>query len=558
MPSHGPEVRSSSGRGYGSKADWTEHDIRRLARDEVERYRRAERSMDAHGDFYAHGKLVPVERAPVVPVERRIEIERDVQTDMPWRKEEPQEKQPAYATSKLEYRVRSESRDRKEEILVIRKSGPRAQKETPLSSKPERVSPPSDASSDKTRWPKEETETSIHEQDARSSRYPGHQRSEGELRFKQSKTQSTSLREEKTAGHWIDYERSQVGGVLLEQEAQMRTSERDVSRTARHPEQPEDQKQRITLADDRRDSGVEGLTHRHGMQKSQQRSRDVQLPYPRDASAILVPMPSPSSHASRPAKGVPRDDQNSEYYYKLRTVQPANEATYIRDAKDGMYYKEKSEYLHRRKPVTAPTKPEVSSLAGKKTGERRQSDVSSRVRFANEVVVSPTPPASDASSAQYRRDQADETGPSRVVDFEYERRGRASGHATSRPYSHTLDQDRPIPQREYGRDERREAVRSGLRGRRYSGDTETATAPSTIPIDVRMLARAQSESPSREKLIQAARRRREDGLGPFTVEHERSVSLEAYDGSSVGSDAAPPKQKQRRESRERAGQRGKR
>lgn len=557
--SHEAEVRSPSRSSDGSKADWTERDIRRLARDEIERYRRAERRMDTHGDAYAHGRLVSVEGVSVIPVERRIETERDVHADMPWKRMEWEEEQPAYAMSKREYRVRSESQDRKEEILVTRTSGPRPQKETSPSSKPERVSPPSDASSDKTRWPNEETKKSIHEQNARSSRYPGHQRSEADRRFKHSKIQSASLHEGKpAAGQWAEYEESQVDTELHEHGVHVKHPERDYSRTARHLEHPQDQKQRIIMADDRRDPGIEGLTQHQGKQRAQQRFQQVQLPYPRDASAITVPMPSPSSHASRPAKGGSRDNKKSEYYYKLRTVQPADEATYVRDARDGIYCKEQSEYLHRRKPVTSPTKPEVSSLAGKKTGERRQSDVSSRVRFANEVAVSPTPPASDSSSAQYRRDQADEQGPSRVVDFEYERRGRASGHATSRTYDHSHDQDRHISQRKYRRGERSGAVKSALRGRQSSGDTETATVPSTIPIDVRMLARAQSESPSREKLIQAATDRREDGLGPFTVEHERSVSLEAYDGSSVGSDAAPPKHKQRRESRERAGQRGKR
>jgi hypothetical protein len=40
--------------------------MRRIARDEVEKYRRVERKMDAHGHVYAHGKMVPIERSSIV------------------------------------------------------------------------------------------------------------------------------------------------------------------------------------------------------------------------------------------------------------------------------------------------------------------------------------------------------------------------------------------------------------------------------------------------------------------------------------------------------------
>ena len=51
-------------------------EIRRVAREEVERYRQAERKLEAHPDAFAHGKLVPVER--------RIDVERDIAEAMPW------------------------------------------------------------------------------------------------------------------------------------------------------------------------------------------------------------------------------------------------------------------------------------------------------------------------------------------------------------------------------------------------------------------------------------------------------------------------------------------
>ena len=61
---------------------YTESEIRTFARDEVERYRQAERMMHAHPNAYAHGRMVPV--TPAVPVQRRIEVVRDTAATRPW------------------------------------------------------------------------------------------------------------------------------------------------------------------------------------------------------------------------------------------------------------------------------------------------------------------------------------------------------------------------------------------------------------------------------------------------------------------------------------------
>lgn len=61
---------------------YTEPEIRRLAREEVERYRRLERKIEAHKDPYAHGRIVEIQR---VPFERRIEQDRDVTAELPWK-----------------------------------------------------------------------------------------------------------------------------------------------------------------------------------------------------------------------------------------------------------------------------------------------------------------------------------------------------------------------------------------------------------------------------------------------------------------------------------------
>ena len=58
------------------KAERTDSEIRTISRDEIQRYKEAERKLDAHPEAYAHGRLVPVER--------RIEVERDIAESKPW------------------------------------------------------------------------------------------------------------------------------------------------------------------------------------------------------------------------------------------------------------------------------------------------------------------------------------------------------------------------------------------------------------------------------------------------------------------------------------------
>ncbi|KAK3069988.1 hypothetical protein LTR53_011238 [Teratosphaeriaceae sp. CCFEE 6253] len=56
----------------------TESDIRRIAREEVVKYRQAERVLEAHAEPYAHGRMMPVQR--------RIEQQADVVEPRPWEK----------------------------------------------------------------------------------------------------------------------------------------------------------------------------------------------------------------------------------------------------------------------------------------------------------------------------------------------------------------------------------------------------------------------------------------------------------------------------------------
>ncbi|KAK0306743.1 hypothetical protein LTR01_006039 [Friedmanniomyces endolithicus] len=59
-----------------ARAERSESEIRKIAREEIVRYRQAERKMEAHPDPYGHGRMIPVER--------RIEKQADVVESMPW------------------------------------------------------------------------------------------------------------------------------------------------------------------------------------------------------------------------------------------------------------------------------------------------------------------------------------------------------------------------------------------------------------------------------------------------------------------------------------------
>ncbi|OQO04117.1 hypothetical protein B0A48_10726 [Cryoendolithus antarcticus] len=76
------QIRQAEDQGLDTAYLHTDTDIRKIARDEIERYRQAERLMAAHPEPYVHGHMVPVERT--VPVERRIEKVRDSSGSKPW------------------------------------------------------------------------------------------------------------------------------------------------------------------------------------------------------------------------------------------------------------------------------------------------------------------------------------------------------------------------------------------------------------------------------------------------------------------------------------------
>ncbi|KAK3704438.1 hypothetical protein LTR37_013861 [Vermiconidia calcicola] len=99
----------------GQKPERSESDVRRISREEVARYREAERKLEAHPDAYAHGRLVPVKR--------RIAVEKDVVETVPWSK--PAEKTPARTV--VATHQRSHSEDRVSKVATETKKGGQAQ-----------------------------------------------------------------------------------------------------------------------------------------------------------------------------------------------------------------------------------------------------------------------------------------------------------------------------------------------------------------------------------------------------------------------------------------------
>lgn len=102
-----PSASSSASSCLDIKASaLSESRIRKIAREEVEKYRQAERKLEAHPDAYAHGRMIPVQR--------RIEHAADVAEPLPWRKE----------SDRIEVRVEREKTYNRSPIPMPRQSEP--------------------------------------------------------------------------------------------------------------------------------------------------------------------------------------------------------------------------------------------------------------------------------------------------------------------------------------------------------------------------------------------------------------------------------------------------
>ncbi|CAK4032827.1 Hypothetical predicted protein [Lecanosticta acicola] len=595
--------------GIPAQSERSESEIRRLARDEVERYRQAERRMDAHRQPYAHGRLVPMFTRERVPVERRIELQEDRAHYMPWKHtSEPQGpgKDSAFAltTTQVDMKKMKELKEMKEATATKEDEEDRHKstqhlrmQDGPL--RHESPRPPSSSASEKTRWPSttQSRQYRVEEVEAQSSGPPTlaerkprkyevvevvddweHPDVRLAVSADQSKVRSESQHESgirRNPNH-SDERSSTVGRSSTWKDTEYWRYEEpapvaDGRSTDFRPVHVIEQLAKEEQTRDSRASHLQGRSRSTGNEgallssptavrnrnavaeiraksTTEQQARGSQPrkpPYPRDGQSMPLQMPSPSRHTSRNCNSpdevrAPRDD-DSEYYYVKRVVRPADRPLAKRfDDEKGDYYRETREYLHRRRIPEGDAPANEPQRAHTHPATRRPSDASSRVRFSNKVDISPTPPNSDANSSEFRSlGQAklprDDRSISKHEDYtvEYERRGRPRSRdpADQNGYYYEKDTIRSR-QRGYRPAPNTDDESTPRPPRRPSGSSETATAQSTLPSNVKAFARVLSESPSREKLLEETERQRVDGTGPYHIEERRSASVEVEDGSS--------------------------
>ncbi|TKA31683.1 hypothetical protein B0A50_01761 [Salinomyces thailandicus] len=286
-----------------------------------------------------------------------------------------------------------------------------------------------------------------------------------------------------------------------------------------------------------------------------------------------------SERPSAPAgsAGRSRSSRQPEYEWTHveRTVQPAD-VPWERDPfehRQSEYYVETEELQRNRghygtavqasRPVSRPeTQVQASTRSyqnprspSERRFQRQEAKVSpsegsnARVRFANKVEFSPTPPGSEASSAQFRiigpqsrsrtKGRLNGSGQESAEDLiaEYERRGRARARGRRSPQGKEryLDGTQKASERQKG-------WRDSRRPRSFDGAAEEMP-PSVIadpkyrPLRSKPLTTALSESPSRECLRegssanQAVQRSKLDGHGPYRPEAPRAESMEVGEGS---------------------------
>jgi len=588
-----------------SALEVNEPKIRRLARDEIVRYRQAERKIEAHKEPYAHGRLIPVEQE-YVPVARRIELQADVTEKMPWQLDAIESRRDSAFALPVLNTKETEQTGTEAPAWTLR-----TERVPERPGKHRFQAPSSSCSSDTTRWPGAEMKRSyrvtedkmsLDDETARDYRVNGASNARYTSADARSKLGSSQVmdvvKDREPPGGWRPHEETQYYKVTRRTvDAPEDVSKRkdnvclrhrayggmsganDPLASARPCEKVNAQAgdhERSSRATDRvsTEESKAFLVTRLGEQvvgREVKRAQDagcgdtlvmeriyqkdlepIGLPYPHEASATPVSMPSPSSHASRLAKSSKSREHDREYVYVERTVEPLGKpgGQFSEAQRNHDYYRETSEYLHRGRTLQdrseasqrQPTRPEVK--------QRRPSDVSSRVRFAKKLDISPTPPGSDASSAQFRsfggkyKATLDGQGPPEHggnLIAEYEHRGRQRSRTPSGAHGFYYERD-VVHSHERGyrpmhEDDPERTPKPALAKRRTCAPSDTATGLSTLPSNIRPIARALSESPSREILRAAAMRHRSDGLLPYVEPTSPAASLMAEDGSTSTSDS---------------------
>lgn len=229
-----------------------------------------------------------------------------------------------------------------------------------------------------------------------------------------------------------------------------------------------------------------------------------------------------------------------------RTVQPADEQRNYKSfqGRPAERSVEENHLLRTRQRPQAAAQPPAPEAKPRNDWRKHQkaevspSETSTRVRFANKVEFSPTPPGSDASSAQFRiiggpgskarkADGGVESAGDLIV--EYERRGRSRARDRAPP-AHE-DREYYYERVQVPRRTHKEHDEHGHDGQTDRGERSEADDPAYRPRKSRPLATALSESPSRERLSEAFSKITVDGAGPYRPELPRPDSMQTWQGS---------------------------
>ncbi|TKA44684.1 hypothetical protein B0A54_04635 [Friedmanniomyces endolithicus] len=539
-----------------ARAERSESEIRKIAREEIARYRQAERKMEAHSDPYGHGRMVPVER--------RIEKQPDVVEPMPWARK-PEDV---------------------EEIVLTRRQ--KVPKES--SSQPVRISH------------RHKTMEASEPQPTRAASQRGEASSKAPTEVKAS-----SAARPKRSGLSAELdryvEREYVVERISDADGKVNTSSWkpypakifEKKFESEWQAQPRDKVASESARSERRDWDVvaekssQVASSSQPRKSAQNRPRSVRSEIPkwdaRTESGKATTDPGCDWGADAKHREVPRWEDEGEGYIKreiwlpptgdyevIEVIEETEKPRGIRTADHG------TSYFQRRPPtpdeeampnrileiesdvVSGASKPERADRADlddSDEGSDKTSDTSrnqrtiyrevkagegsehssGRVRFASKVDVSPTPPDSEASSTQFRMIGArpstkkktaaqGECGEDLIAEYE-ERRGR----------SRARDRARPAAVEEEGAEyfyERKEVERSRSRCDGAEDGSDRKEGGQSRSREPKPIGWAFSESPSRELHGEVHAGDKEDGFGPYRPEVARPDSTD-LDSLAVGS-----------------------
>lgn len=448
---------------------YTEPEIRRLAREEVERYRRLERKIETHKDPYAHGRIVEIRR---VPVERRIEQDRDVTAELPWKASQSiPRRDSALATigTSSSSNESNASNIQQSQVIADRKSRDSVASTT---------SSLSAALSEQTQMPADDRTLYAYR----------HVSARGQP-FQKAKPGSSS-------------------------------AAADVEKLPRRV----DELQREYSRQDRSQAQsqiVDALIHQ------QHRAHEGSAQAPDTDTEVKL------AHSRAEKKAVPTSLHRSpdhEYEYVRRVVTPITSRT-LQPRDSAPQYEESNEYLSCRSAPHSLGDAVAGARSHMESIRRRVSDASSRVHFSKKLDISPTPPESDASSSEFRYSRGRQeasliTGkdvPNRAPRRDPIALQRKATQPPGLAAGGASDGTQPPPP--LSESPTREQLMPKSRRGGYGPSVEKERKSSSLNVE------HSSQSSQNRHTGNSAH----DGYGPYVREEKRSASVDVQDGSTVAS-----------------------